>query len=421
MTETATKWTETRIADLGKVVTGKTPPTSQTELFGDTYAFITPTDIQNGLRIVCPERGLSERGRQYLRNYLLPPNAVCFVCIGATIGKICMTDRPSFTNQQINSVVVDSNRHNPYFAYYLLKHNAHPIKTRAGGAATPIVNKTAFENVRLPVPPLQVQDKIAAVLSAYDNLIENNARRIRILEEMAQAIYREWFVGFHLPDHEKVKMVESAVGLIPEGWEVRPIGDVVETAGGGTPSTKQTEYWDGGHIVWFTPSDLTSGRSMFIANSEKRITAVGLKQSSARLFPAYSVMMTSRATIGVTAINTAEACTNQGFITCIPNDRLSIYQIYYWIQENLPKIQAIASGATYKEINRTEFRGLPIVVPPATVSRLFLQTVEPIAKQIENLLSKNANLRETRDLLLPMLISGEVDVSKVDIIIGGSA
>ena len=232
---------------------------------------------------------------------------------------------------------------------------------------------------------------------------------------MAQALYREWFVKFRFPGHEMVGMVKTELGMVPEGWEVKPIGEVIETIGGGTPSTKIPDYWENGDIIWFTPSDLTASDTMFISESSKKITQSGFKNNSARLFPPYSVMMTSRATIGVTAINTKEACTNQGFITCIPNEHLSTCQIYFWIGQNRDKIITIASGATYKEINRTEFRQFLITVPDRDINKSFVQITAPIAKQIENLQVKNANLRRTRDLLLPKLISGEVDVEKIDV------
>jgi type I restriction enzyme S subunit len=264
-------------------------------------------------------------------------------------------------------------------------------------------------------PPLPIQRKIAAILSAYDDLIENNTRRIKILEEMAQALYREWFVRFRFPGHENVQMVDSPMGVIPEGWEVKRIGEVIETLGGGTPSTKNSEFWVDADVIWFTPSDLTSNGALFIEDSSKKISKSGLQRSSARLFPAYSVMMTSRATIGVTAINTREACTNQGFITCIPNKQLSAYQIYYWIQENKDEIINVASGATYKEINRTEFREFLITIPDIHITGYFLELITPIMKEIENLISKNLNLNCTRDLLLPKLISGELDVDALDI------
>ena len=269
--------------------------------------------------------------------------------------------------------------------------------------------------MKITAPPLPVQRKIAAILSAYDDLIENNTRRIAVLEEMAQSLYREWFVHFRFPGSEKNTMVESALGLIPAGWEVKEIGNVIETLGGGTPSTSNFEYWNEGNVNWYSPTDLTSAGTMFISSSAKKITELGLQKSSARLFPAYSVMMTSRATIGVVAINTQSACTNQGFITCIPNAELTTYQIYYWILENKEKIISLASGATFKEINKTTFRSFPIVVPTGEISHLFNEMLSPICKQIEILIAKNANLRQTRDLLLPRLVSGEMDVEGIEV------
>lgn len=214
------EWLDTRVGDLGRVVTGKTPPTERSELFGSEYPFITPADINSGSHGVHTERFLSEMGCEFQRSLLLPPGTVCFVCIGATIGKICIAARPSFTNQQINSVVVEETRHDRRFVCYSLVRAAPRIRSLAGGAATPIVNKSTFSDVVISVPPLPIQRKIATILSAYDELIENNTRRIRILEQMAQAIYREWFVHFRIPGHKKVKLVPSPLGPIPKGWLV---------------------------------------------------------------------------------------------------------------------------------------------------------------------------------------------------------
>jgi type I restriction enzyme S subunit len=277
-----------------------------------------------------------------------------------------------------------------------------------------------LKGMEIDVPPLPIQCKIAGILSAYDDLIENNTRRIKILEEMARTLYREWFVEFRVPNVElrmatpEEKKV-TGKDVFPAGWEIKPIGEAVETLGGGTPSTKDPEYWEDGDVTWFTPSDLTAAGTMFIAQSSKRITQLGLQKSHARLFPPYSVMMTSRATIGVVAINTKEACTNQGFIICIPNEQVSAWQLHYWIQDNKQEIISVASGATYKEINRTEFREFSIAVADSKVNTRFVEMVTPIAQQVENLIAKNANLRRTRDLLLPRLVSGEVDVEKVEV------
>jgi len=283
------------------------------------------------------------------------------------------------------------------------------------GAVYGAVNKTTIENLELKIPPLSTQRKIASILSAYDDLIDNNMRRIKILEEMAQAIYKEWFVKFRFPGHEKVKMVKSELGMIPEGWEVKMVQDTFEITGGGTPSKKILEYWEGGNINWYVPSDLTAHRTMFMDESGEKISELGLRKSSARLFPAYSVMMTSRATLGVISINTTEACTNQGFITCIPNEKFPLYTLYYWLHENIEKFIRLGTGATFKEITKGVFKKIEIIVPREELLTEFEKGVTPINQQVLIFQRKSINLRKTRDLLLPKLISGEIDVEKIDI------
>ena len=221
-------WQNVTINDLGQIITGSTPPTKKTEYYGNEYPFITPTDIEIDSRIVHTERFLSQKGYEYNKNRLLPCNAICVTCIGSSLGKICMTIVPSVTNQQINSVIVDQQKHDPYFVYYLLSTMSDILHNFAGGVAIPIVNKTTFANLEVCVPSLQTQQKIAAILSAYDDLIENNTRRIKILEDMAQTLYQEWFVHYRFPGHENVPTVESELGPIPKGWEVRTLDEVAQ-------------------------------------------------------------------------------------------------------------------------------------------------------------------------------------------------
>ncbi len=260
------------------------------------------------------------------------------------------------------------------------------------------------------VPPLPVQRRIAGILSAYDDLIENSQRRIKILEEMARRLYREWFVHFRFPGHEGCRFVDSALGEIPEGWEVKTVEDSFVISGGGTPSRKEVIFWEGGTIQWYSPSDLTSASAMFIDDSRDHITERGLAQSSARIFPARSVMLTSRATIGAIAINTHAACTNQGFITCLPNDRVPLYFLFHWLAENVPTFQRMASGSTFREISRGVFKTIWFLHPPVAHVAHFETTAEPIAEQILALQRQIKNLRRTRDLLLPRLLSAQIDV-----------
>jgi type I restriction enzyme, S subunit len=284
------------------------------------------------------------------------------------------------------------------------------LTAQGGGTNINNLNQDILNSLEVPFPPLPVQRRIAGILSAYDELMENSQRRIRILETMARALYREWFVYFRFPGHEKVPRVASPLGNIPQGWEVKTVANSFEISGGGTPSRKESEYWDGGIIQWFSPSDLTGAGTMFMDDSSDHITELGLAKSSARLFPARSVMLTSRATIGAIAINAHEACTNQGFITCLPNERVPLYFLYHWLRENVPTFQRMASGATFKEISRGVFKTIEFLQPPAKLVRRFEDAAAPMAEQALTFQRQIQNLRRTRDLLLPRLLSGQVEL-----------
>lgn len=310
--------------------------------------------------------------------------------------------------------VVDERRALPrYLSYVFLgeQHKQWMIQQCSHGATMASLNQDIIRRIPLRLPPLPPQQRIAAILSAYDNLIENNTRRIAILEEMARRLYEEWFVHFRFPGHETAEFVETELGCTPQGWRFQTVAQTFEITGGGTPSKTVEEYWAEGTIEWFSPTDLTRAGTTFMDGSSSKITALGLRKSSARLFPPFSVMMTSRATIGAVAINTSEACTNQGFITCIPNDRFPLYLLLHWLRDNVEMFISLASGATFKEISKGVFKEIKLLVPPRDIADRFERTVGPMMHQALLLQRKNANLRAQRDLLLPKLVSGEIDVS----------
>lgn len=285
------------------------------------------------------------------------------------------------------------------------------IQTIAGGSAQPNANAKDLTTFPFYLPPLPTQRKIAAILSAYDDLIENNNRRIAILEKMAEELYKEWFVRLRFPGHDKVKVVKG----VPEGWEVKSVEDSFEILGGGTPSTLESYYWSDGEINWYSPTDITSNNALFSFRSKNRITETGLKESSAKIFPAYSVMLTSRATIGEISINTTPACTNQGFITCIPNDKIPLYYLVYWLKLNKETFIQLANGSTFLEITKGKFKNIQLLVPHKHTMDKYNQIQKPIFKSIENMLQDQAILVISRDRLLTRLMSGKIDVEKMDI------
>ncbi len=256
-----------------------------------------------------------------------------------------------------------------------------------------------------------MQQKIAAILSAYDELIENNKRRIALLEKMAEEIYREWFVRLRFPSHEKVKFIKG----VPQGWKLVKVENAFKFTGGGTPSKDVPRYWKDGEVNWFTPSDVTAAEGIFLEHSNDRCTDEGLAESSARMFPAYSVMMTSRATIGAIGINLTPACTNQGFITCIPNSQYPLPFLYHWLKLTKPHFEILAVGATFAELTKGTFKRIEILTPPESIVAEFTRIESPLFKAIENHLRANRKLIEIRNKLLPRLISGKLSVENLDV------
>lgn len=350
----------------------------------------------------------TKRGIPEYRDLILAREApVGNVAIVTKNLKVCLGQRTVLIKPKHNLVCSE------FLNYLLNSHalNEHLISL-SNGATVGHLNVTEIRNLKLPnLPPLPIQKKIAAILSAYDDLIEKNNRRISILEKMAEELYKEWFVRLRFPGHEKTKIKNG----IPEGWEVKAVEEAFEYTGGGTPSTSIKAYWEEGNINWYSPTDITANNSYFIFESKGKITELGLKESSAKLFPAYSIMLTSRATIGELGINVTPSCTNQGFITCVPNEKLPLYYLFYWLKLNKELFIQLANGATFLEITKGKFKKIPIIIPNSYIMNKYNIVQEPFFSQIQNLQSAISNLTSTRDRLLSRLLSGKIDVENLDI------
>ena len=296
-----------------------------------------------------------------------------------------------------------------YVSYYLRQpHVIDLILNMSVGTTMPNLNTSIINSVPLRLPPLPVQRRIAQILGRLDDKMEVNRRINRTLEAMARALYRHWFVDFG--PFQDGDFVESELGLIPKGWKVSTIGAESKVVSGGTPSTKVAEYWEYGDIYWATPTDMTSLNAPVIFDTKRKITQLGLKNSSAKLLPPGSVLVTSRATLGVAAINYVPMSTNQGFKSMIPGDRVTAEYLWLYVQHNQDKIHNRASGTTFMEINSRNFKALPILVPPIEIMREFDRVVSKYFDQIYALEQETVQLAETRDYLLPKLLSGEVEV-----------
>jgi type I restriction enzyme S subunit len=418
MTNLPAGWRVVEIDQLGEVVTGNTPATKNTEFYGDKYPFITPSDLDFVSRTEQTERFLSEKGKEEVRTRLLPANAVCFTSIGATIGKMCMTSRLSVTNQQINSIIVDKTKHDPRFVYYLLRHNIESIKSLAGGAATPIVSKSKFAQAQVIVPPLPTQRKIAAILSAYDDLIENNARRIAILEEMAQLLYREWFVHFRFPGHEDVALVDSELGAIPEEWEVKKFSELAKKRHNRiTPSEFETEVFSYHSFPTFDDNKLPKLELGADIGSAKYIVHKGSVLLS-RLNPRISRVWLPHLNSEHRAIASTE------FVVLLPKPPITRAYLYNLGRSTDFRSRFVGltggTSTSHQRVNHRDLLNMKVIYPSPDLIEAFSDITTPMLKLSNTLRLRNITIRHTRDLLLPRLVSGELDVSNLDISIGGS-
>ena len=351
-------------------------------------------------------------------------------CI-ATIGKCGITTRPSFTNQQINSLICGDDA-DPKFVYYCFTQLGHALEAAGGGGSVYTnVSKSRFEEIELTLPPLAEQKAIAAVLGALDDKIELNRRMNATLEAMARALFQSWFIDFDpvrakLDGRQPVGMAaktaslfpdsfqESEAGHIPKGWIIQPVGEVVDCVGGGTPSTAEPKYWEGGTHHWTTPKDFSSLQAPVLLDTDRKLTDAGIAKISSGLLPAGTLLLSSRAPVGYLAIADMPVAINQGFIAMKCNDRASNFFMLNWCQTNMAEIESRATGTTFAEISKQNFRPIRVVLPPKELMAAFTEKVAPLYAQIAANIHQSHTLAILRDTLLPKLLSGELKIQETE-------
>ncbi|MGB8217921.1 MAG: restriction endonuclease subunit S [Candidatus Methanoperedens sp.] len=412
-----------KIKDLGYIYTGNTPPTSERKYYGDKYPLIKPTDMTvDGRYIGETEESLSEEGYNLFKGKLVPENNPCVVTIG-TIGKLCLTKEPSFCNQAVNSIVVNRELYDPLYVFYLMKISNHKVKFLSSGTASgrENVSKTAFENIEVEVFPLPAQRKIASILSAYDDLIENNTQRIKILEEIAQALYREWFVKFRFPGHEKVRIIESELGMVPEGWEVKKLGDVATIHRG--KSYRSIDLVDEGGIPFLNLKCIERGGG-FRYDGVKRFQGEYKKTQTAKtgdIVVAVTDMTQERRLVAhaarVHVIDNDFAVMSMDLVKVEPNTDVAKDFLHGLLRfsDFSQEVRQHANGVNVLHLNPSQIQEFKFVLPSTDLRNYYAELCANAYQECDVLHAKNANLRRTRDLLLPKLISGEVDVENIEV------
>ncbi len=323
---------------------------------------------------------------------------------------------------RLGSGVVD-----PLFASLFLGHPAirEWIVRHAVGATMPNLNTSIMSAVPFALPPLAEQKAIAQILGALDDKIELNRRMNATLEAMARALFQSWFIDF---DPVRAKLdgrnpvglddttaalfsatfQDSEAGHIPKGWTIKPVGEVVDCVGGGTPSTAEPKYWEGGTHHWTTPKDFSSLQAPVLLDTDRKITDAGIAKISSGLLPVGTLLLSSRAPVGYLAIAAMPVAINQGFIALKCNERASNFFMLNWCQTNMAEIESRATGTTFAEISKQNFRPIRVVLPPKELMAVFTNKVAPFYAQITANLRQFRTLATLRDTLLPKLLNGEI-------------
>jgi type I restriction enzyme S subunit len=407
-------WNYKKLNELGFVGRGKSKhrPRNEPSLYGGNYPFIQTGDVKAAELYISEytqtynEKGLSQ-SKLWLKNTLL-------ITIAANIAETAILKIDACFPDSIVGFIADPLKTDVRFIKYYIDTIKIQMQSISRGTTQDNLSVDKLLSFDILTPPLPTQQKIAAILSNYDDLIENNTRRIKILEEMAQTLYHEWFVKFRFPGHEQVKMVESELGLIPEGWEVKKLGDIAqEVRRGINPDTvnPETPYFGLEHLP---------RKSIALSEWGK----AGEVQSTKLVFYKGEILFGKIRPyfhkVGVAPVD--GICSSD---TIVINPKISQYFSIVLScvssEDFINHATQTSQGTKMPRANWDILTKYPLVIPPSSILEQFNNFIENAVQQIQSLIFKNQNLRATRDLLLPKLISGEIDVENLEIDTGNIA
>lgn len=335
--------------------------------------------------------------------YLLKPNDIVFARTGNSTGRSYFYDGSAGELVYAGFLIkfsLDSHKVNPkILKYYTHSKNYYDwVASFDSGATRGNINAKTFAEMPITLPPRNIQDKIVAILSALDEKIETNRKINARLEELAQALFKSWFIDF-----------EPFGGQMPEDWKNVTLSDIGDIIGGATPSKEHSEYYAkvGNGIAWLTPKDLSETNAKFTARGSLDITNLGYQKCSTKLIPCGSILFSSRAPIGYVSIALNEICTNQGFKSFIPKQVGTAFS-YYLLKTLTPEIENKSTGSTFKEASGSLMKSLQVFLPDKEILSRFEEICTPIFDKQRDCEIESTRLAELRDSLLPKLMSGEL-------------
>lgn len=299
----------------------------------------------------------------------------------------------------------------PQYLYQILRSNDTlaqlQMLAESRSGTFPQITYSELSNIMVSLPSQKAQKNIVSILSSLDRKIELNNKINADLEEMAQAIFKNWFVDFE--PFKDGKFVDSELGMIPEGWKVGRLDEIADVVGGSTPSKAKPEYYTQKGIAWLTPKDLSNHPAVYTSRGEIDITEEGYNSTSTKLMPKGTILFTSRAPIGYISIAQNDICTNQGFKSLVPKKAGTCF-LYCFLKYVTPEIENKSTGSTFKEASGALMKSLQVIMPDQKVFEEFEEIVSPLFARIESLEKESSRLSLLRDTLLPRLMSGEIEV-----------
>ncbi|WP_119027450.1 restriction endonuclease subunit S [Acinetobacter baumannii] len=420
---------------------------------------IKVSDVKNGAIASRPSFCISNKVDEEYKRTRLNGSELLLTLVGNPGDCVIVTDEMCGWNvaRALAVIRLKDTQLRSWIRYVLASKPAqHLIEARLNTTVQKTLNLKDVREIGIPIPPREERDSITKIIDSIEKKTLLNTQINQTLESIAQAIFKSWFIDFD-PVRAKMaakqegqdpelaamctisgkseeelqqmadddfaelqataalfpdELVESELGEVPNGWEVSTVGEQVQTVGGGTPSTKNVDFWDDGIHYWTTPKDLSNLTDKILLNTERKITDAGLKKISSGLLPKDTVLMSSRAPVGYLALSKIEVAINQGYIAILPNMKYSAEYLIQWCEANMAEIKGRASGTTFQEISKKNFREISFVCPDDKVVVSYTKTVKTLYDEITSKAKENQSLINLRDTLLPKLMSGEISLNK---------
>lgn len=389
-----------KLSEVMDLIGGGTPKTSKPEYWNGNIPWISVKDFNNDFRYVNKtEKSITELGLQKSTTKLLQRGDVIISARG-TVGEIATIPFAMAFNQSCYGLRAKKGIVTSDYLYYLIKHNISVLKKNTHGSVFDTITRNTFDNIEVEIPSIKIQQKISSILNDYDKKIELNNAINNNLEQQAQAIFQSWFIDY-----------EPFGGKIPEDWTLGILGDFVEIKRGGSPRPIQ-EYLAEDGFLWLKISDATGITSPYILDIKEHIKESGLKKTV--FLNAGSLVLSNSATPGIPKILDVDSCIHDGWLY-FPKSKLSNEYLYLYFKYIRKGLVALGNGSVFTNLKTDILKNYPTALPSEGVLADFESIIQPMFEQILTLTRENHSLNLLRDTLLPKLMSGELDVTDIDL------